>query len=121
MDSSNNRLILNYCKNFHKIVNFEYYEDDFISAKLIDIYENYIFKINPKNKDEVKNAIKLDYVINRYIDDYLFRKNMKNELVQVRIKKSCDNVLKAIVDSIIHIFVKYQEETTRKIYISKWI
>ena len=119
--NSNNRLILKYCRNFHKIVNFEYYEDDLISEKLINIYRDYIFKVNVNNKEELKKAVELDFVINRYIDDYLFRKNMKTEILMVRIKKSCDNILKAIVENIIHIFVKYQEETTRKIYISKWI
>ncbi len=118
---NNNRLILKYCRNFHKIVNFEYYEDDFISEKLINIYRDFIFKVDVKNEDDLKKAVKLDYVVSRYIDDYLFRKNMKTQLLAVRIRKTCDNVLKAIVDSIIHIFVKYQEETTRKIYISKWI
>ncbi len=118
---NSNKVILKYCKNFHKIVNFEYYEDDFISAKLISVYEDYIFKVNPSDNAEIKKAMELDYVISKYIDDYLFRKNMKNRLLEVKIKKSCDNILKAIVDNIIHIFVKYQEETTRKIYISRWI
>ena len=119
--NNNNRLILKYCRNFHKIVNFEYYEEDFISEKIISVYEDFIFKVDVNNTEELKKAVELDYVINRYIDDYLFRKNMKSQLLLVRIKKSCDNILKVIVDSIIHIFVKYQEETTRKIYISKWI
>lgn len=118
---NNNRLILKYCKNFHKIVNFDFYDDDFITQRLINIYEDFIFKVNPNNQSELKKAVELDFVINKYIDDYLFRKNMKVQLLEVKVKKSCDNILKAIVDNIIHIFVKYQEETTRKIYISKWI
>ena len=62
-----------------------------------------------------------DYVLNRYIDDYEFRKELKKEIVHVKIKKSCTDILKAIVESIIHIFDKYVESTTRKITIARWI
>lgn len=116
-----NKEVLKYCPNFYKIVNFVYDENDYISDKLISIYEDYIFKINVYNQDEIETVKKIDYVLGKYIDDYLFRKELYKELPQVRIKKNCTDILKAIVESVIAIFNNYQEYSTRRIYISRWI
>lgn len=116
-----NKLVLDNCPNFYRIVNFDYFEDDYITDKLIKIYESFIFNIDIANVEEIKKVNKIDYVLGKYIDDYLFRRRMQTEIVNVKIKKSCTNVLHAIVESIITIFNRYEEETTRNIYISRWI
>jgi hypothetical protein len=116
-----NKIILNYCPNFYRIVNFDYFEDDSVTEKLIHIYEDYIFKIDISNHDDIDTVKTIDYVLGKYIDDYLFRRQMQKEIYNVKIRKSCTDVLKAVVESIIAIFDRYQEETTRKIYISRWI
>lgn len=116
-----NKEVLNHCPNFYKIVNFAYDENDYISDKLISIYKDYIFKINIANSDEVETVKMIDYVLGKYIDDYLFRKELYKELPQVRIKKNCTDILRAIVDSVIAIFHNYEEYSTRRIYISRWI
>lgn len=118
---SKNKEVLKYCPNFYKIVNFVYDENDYITDKLISIYEDYIFKIDICNSDEVETVKKIDYVLGKFIEDYLFRKELYKELPQVRIKKNCADVLKAIVESVIAIFNNYQEFSTRRIYISRWI
>ena len=46
---------------------------------------------------------------------------MKEEILTVRIKKSAGDTMRIIVDTIINIFKKYEIESTRKIYISRWI
>lgn len=116
-----NKLVLDNCPNFYRIVNFDYFEEDYVTEKLIKIYENFIFNINISDNEEIQMVKKIDYVLGKYIDDYLFRRKMQKEIVNVKIKKSCVNVLHAIVDSIITIFNRYEEETTRNIYISRWI
>lgn len=118
---NHNKEVLKYCPNFYKIVNFVYDENDYITDKLVSIYEDYIFKIDICNIDDVETTKKIDYVLGKFIDDYLFRKELYKELPQVRIKKNCPNVLKAIVESVIAIFNNYQEFSTRRIYISRWI
>ena len=45
---------------------------------------------------------------------------MKYELIQVKFT-SKENMLINLVNSIIGIFEKYEEGSTRKIYIAKWI
>ncbi len=116
-----NKIILNNCPNFYRIKNFEYFEEDVVTDKLIKIYESYIFKVDIANEEELKLAKQIDYVLGKYIDDYLFRRKMQTEIFNVRIKKACSNILKVIVESIIAIFDRYEEETYRNIYISRWI
>lgn len=116
-----NKLVLNNCPNFYRIVDFDYVDDDVVSEKLIQIYENYIFNIDIANEEEIKLVKKIDYVLGKYMDDYLFRRKMQKEILNVRIKKTCPNILKAVVESIVSIFYRYEEETTRNIYISRWI
>lgn len=116
----NNKQILNYCKNFEKIVNTDFVEGDNLSVQLVKIYKDYIFKIDLANEEDISNAIEIDKIMARYIDDYLFRKTLKQELLRVKVK-SCGDVIKTIVESIIEIFRKVKFEQTRKIYVSKWI
>lgn len=115
-----NKEIIKKCNNFYKIMNFNYYEDDYISQKLISIYQDYLFSIDPKNKKDMDNAIELDKIISRYIDDYTFRKEMKNGFINIKVKQD-ENIINSIISSIINIFNKYEEGYTRNIYFSRWI
>lgn len=117
---NSNKEILRYCPNYYNIVNFDYNENDLISEKLINIYKNYVFSININNKEEINVLEKLDKVFGSYINDYLFRSTLQKEIVTVKIKKD-NNILRSLVESIIKIFSNYEEYTTRRIYISKWI
>ncbi|MBD9107365.1 hypothetical protein EGP99_06115 [bacterium] len=116
-----NKQIIGLCPNFYKIIEFSPYEDDVISKKLIKLYQEYIFRIDINNPEDVESVINLDKVVSKYIDDYLFRKEMQKQIVQIRIKKDAKDILKEIIHSIIKIFDNYEEYTTRVIYISKWI
>jgi len=115
-----NKEILNYCPNYYNIVNFDFKENDLISEKLINIYKNFVFSINVENREEIEKVQELDRVLSNYIHDYLFRSTLQKEIVTVKVKRDT-NILKSLVDSIINIFSNYEEYTTRKIYISKWI
>ena len=112
-----NKQILKYCPNFYKIINFECLEDDYITYKLISIYEDYIFNCDENNKEVLE---KLDYAVNKYIDDYFFRKEMRFGLKEIRVKKN-DDVKKVIVDNIIRLSENYDMGFTRNIYFARWI
>lgn len=117
----NNKMVLNYCPNFYKIVNYDTDQDDKITNKLISIYQDYIFNIDLANIEETKLVNEIDNALAKYIDDYEFRKNLKESISKVQIKRSCTNILKAIVESIVSIFNSYEEYTTRNVYIARWI
>ena len=119
-----NKIIIDNCPNFYKIINFDYFADDMFddmfTDKLIKIYRMYIFSINPLNDEEISKIKSLDEVLAKYIDDYTFRKTMKNQLLQVKFNNRV-NLLQNLVNSIIGIFEKYEEGQTRNIFIARWI
>lgn len=117
---SNNKEILKYCPDYYNIINFDYKENDAISNKLINIYKNFIFSINLDNREEIEQVQELDRVLSNYIHDYIFRSTLQKEIVRVEIRKDT-NIIRSFVDAIIRIFTSYEEYTTRRIYISKWI
>lgn len=116
-----NKVILKHCPYFYKIINFEYLEDDNITSKLIDIYKNFIFNVDVTNEEDLKRVEKIDFVLNKYIEDYFFRKDMKSRLLNVKINRNTDNILKNIVESIINAFDSYEMDYTRNIYFARWI
>ncbi len=116
---NNNNEVLKYCPNYYNIVNFDFQEDDLVSDKLIKIYKSYIFSIDILNQEEVAKLQELDRVLSNYIHDYLFRSTLQKEIVTVKVKR--ENILQNLVDSILKIFNNYEEYTTRKIYVSRWI
>lgn len=116
-----NKQIIALCPNFYKIIEFTPYEDDILSSKLIKLYQQYIFRIDINNPEDVDSVIELDRVLCKYIDDYAFRKELKRQIPQIRVRKDAKDILREVIKSIIRIFTNYEEYTTRVIYISKWI
>ena len=116
----NNKLVLSYCKNFERINNTDFQEGDNLSLQLVKIYKDYIFNIDIRNEEELNNAIEIDKIMARYIDDYFFRKTLKQELLRVKVK-NCGDIIKTIVESIIAIFHRVEFEDSRIIRISRWI
>ena len=117
----NNKIILSYCKNFDKIINTDFLEDDNLSLQLVKIYKDFIFKIDINDELDVLKVKELDKTMGKYVDDYFFRKTLQKEILTIKVKKSAGDIIRTIVDSIISIFKKYEEDSTRKIYISRWI
>lgn len=116
----NNKKVLIYCNNFHKIIDFDYPEDDYISSRLISVYQDYIFMADLSKPEEVNIIENLDKIIAKYIDDYFFRKELKNSLKELKVKKD-EKVLESIVKYVISTYNRYEEDFTRNIYISRWI
>ena len=116
-----NKVILKHCPYFYKIINFELVDGDRITANLIEIYKSYIFNININDNEEIERVEKLDFVLNKYLEDYFFRKDMKNRLLDIRVKKGSSNIIKTIVDNIIIAFESYEMGYTRNIYFARWI
>lgn len=117
----NKKAILNYCPNFERIINTDFIDGDNLSLELVRIYKKYIFKIDINNLEDLSKVKKLDQIMGKYVDDYLFRKKFQNEMHSLKIKKNASDVIKAIVEGLIELFKKYELDSTRKIELSKWI
>ncbi len=116
-----NKAIVELCPYFFKIINFEYDDSDEVSKRLIAIYQKYLFSIDPKNKDEAIKVQLLDKIINKYIDDYFFRKLLRKDLFEIKVSSKKSNIMSSIVNGLIKIYNRYEEGITRNIYISRWI
>lgn len=115
-----NKAILKYCPNFYKIKDFDIEEEDYITLKLISIYEDYIFNIDETNEEEVNKIKNLDKILSKYIEDYTFRKDIKASVLNIRVKRGAD-VIETIVNNLITLFENYEDGYTRNIYFARWI
>lgn len=117
----NNKKILTHTPNYYKIINEEFDENDLVTCKLIQIYSEFVFMVNLENKEEVKTLEKIDIVMTKYfsIDD--FRRDLTKTLMEMKIKKSIENVIFFIIDCLNKSYDKFLESYTRNIYIPKWI
>ena len=116
-----NKIILKYCKDYYRIINEEFNELDFMSDKVIKIYQSFIFSINSRNKTELKKAVDLNTAVARYFDDRDFKTILNNYLSSLKVSKKETNVIAYIAGEIIKEYDKYMEGFTRNLYIPRWI
>ncbi len=116
-----NKIILKYCKDYYKIINEEFNELDYMSDKIIQIYQSFIFSVNIKSKAEIKKATDLNTAVVRYFEDREFRTILNNFLSSLKVSKKETDVIAFIAKSIIKEYDKYMEGFTRNLYIPRWI
>lgn len=115
-----NQEVLKHCPHFYTIINFEYYSDDFISEKLIDVYEKFIFSTDITKLENVNRIEKLDTILYKYINDFAFREQAKKDIIKVKVKRG-ENVLETVVNAIIKFFENYETFRLRKVQMTRWI
>ena len=116
-----NKIVLKYCKDYYRIINEEFSELDYMSDKVIQIYQAFIFSIDVKNKTEIKKVTALNNAVARYFDDREFKTYLTNFLIGLKVSKSETNVMRFIAEAIIKQHENYMEGFTRNLYISRWI
>ena len=116
-----NKIILKYCKDYYRIINEEFNELDYMSDKVIHIYQSFIFSINIKSRGEIKKATDLNTAVVRYFDDREFRTLLNNFLSSLKVSRSETNVIAFIANAVIKEYEKYMEGFTRNLYIPRWI
>ncbi len=117
----NNKIILKYCKDYYRIINEEYSESDFMTDKVINIFQTYIFSIDVNKKDEIKKASNLNNAVARYIDDREFKTLLNKYLMGLKVSKNVEDVVGYIAGCIIKEYEKYMEGFTRNLYIPRWV
>ena len=116
-----NKIIIKYCKDYYRIINEEFNELDFMSSKVIQIYQGYIFSINSRSKAELRKAIDLNNAVARYFDDRDFKTLLNNFLESLKVSKKEENVMAFIASEIVKEHKKYMEGFTRNLYIPRWV
>lgn len=118
---SKNKEIIKLCPNYYKIINFHPIEEDKITDKIFALYKEYIFSININDELAVNEIKELDAALNKYINDYSFRKEIQKQIMSFKVKNNTDNIIKAFINVILKTYANYEDYTTRVIYISRWI
>lgn len=116
-----NKVVLKYCPDYYRIINEEFNELDYMSDKIIQVFQQYIFSIDIRDKNDIKKISSLNKAIVRYFDDREFKTILTNFLLALKVPKGTKNVISIIVDNIIEQHLKYMEGFTRNIYIPRWI
>lgn len=116
-----NKVVLKYCPDYYRIINEEFNELDYMSDKIIQVFQQYIFSIDIRNKNDIKKISSLNKAIVRYFDDREFKTILTNFLLALKVPKGTKNVVSIIVGNIIEQHLKYMEGFTRNIYIPRWI
>lgn len=116
-----NKIVLNYCKDYYRIINEEFSSIDIMSDKIIRIYQAFIFSIDVKNKSDIKKISELNKAVVRFFDDREFKKMLTNFLMSLKVSKKETDVMRYISEAIIKEYNKYMEGFTRNLYIPKWI
>ena len=57
-----------------------------IGINLPGHYEGDDYVVDIDNSDEINKLEKIDYVLNKYIEDYTFRKQMQKDVLSIRVK-----------------------------------
>lgn len=114
----NQKKVLALCPYFDKIISSDFLEDDYLTKKLIEYYQEYIFNTEDK-VDEI--IIKLDQAMYKYVNDYQFAKKLKDTLEADEIIKSDFNYVKELMTYIVTFLEEYQENDNEVINTTKWI
>ena len=103
--------VLTCCSHFDDIVNYDFLEDDVLTKKLIQYYQEFVFKL--EEKDDNLNLVKgLDEAVFKYMDDYRFAKSLTDTLdVDVITSESSDYLAKLML-YIVHFFNTYDDRST---------
>lgn len=121
MTALKNKEILKYCPDYYKIINNEILENDPVSIKLIQIFQEYTFSIDINNQEQKELLKSISNALNKYFEDGEFKKELINTISTLKIKTGIDNVLEYIVRKIVESYEKYLEYYTRNLYIPRWI
>lgn len=113
--------VLSYCPNYYKIINEEFFDDDLVTGKLIQIYSEFVFSANINSKETINELVGINEVMNKYFNNEDFRRELTKTITEMKVKKDIDNILLYIVKSLNKAYKKYLESYTRNLYIPRWI
>ena len=116
IDMDNVKKVLNTCKYYDEIINYDMEYDDIISFDLIDFYKDYIFSI--KDTDKIKI---IDNIIYKYINDYYYRKGIKSIISSRDIDINNFKKTNKLIRRLIKYDDNYEKERVLNIKVSRWI
>lgn len=98
------------CAHFDQIVNYDFFEEDILTKKLIQYYQDYVFNLDESDENLV--LIKdLDEAIYKYTEDYHFAKRLKEKLDVDVVTNDNFAYLDKLMEYIIAFFKEYDDSS----------
>jgi hypothetical protein len=111
--------ILTTCSHFDDIVNYDFLEDDILTKKLIQYYQDFIFNVD-EGESSLSIIKQLDEALYKYTLDYHFAKRLKDTLDVDVITSDNFTYLSDLMKYIIQFFSTY-DESSNKVISTEWI
>ena len=109
------------CPNYYKIVNSTILEGDVVSEKVLKIYTEYVCNSVIESKEDIDKLKKIDNIVYQYLIDNNLKKEVSFKITRFKIQSKVSNIVEYVVNVIIKIFDDYLFESTRNLYIPRWI
>lgn len=113
--------ILEKCKYYDEIINYDIAPYDEISYDLIDWYKDFIFSRDLNDKDELLIIELLDKCMYYYVSDYRYQKGLKRIININDIDLNSNRKIKKLIKTIFNYHKYYEENAILNIYVGKWI
>lgn len=120
IDTTTNK-VLDVCKYYDDIINYDIASFDEISYDLIDWYKDFIFSRDINNSEEILMIELLDKCMYYYINDYKYQKGLKKIISVNDIDLNSNRKIRRLIRTIFNYHKKYEESSILNIYVGKWI
>lgn len=107
--------------HFTTIIESEFLEDDILTKKIIEYYQDYVSTVDQSNPKEIDFSKQLDDAIYHYMEDYHFSKNFKDTLDVPVITSSKFKQQKQFLEYIVDYYREYQKMEKPKVVEKRWI
>ena len=112
--------VKNLCKSYNVITKCEFLDDDLFSIRLVEYYKETIENLGDDEKS-INKALRMDYVIRRYIEDYNFSKKLQNSIDIPSILKANFSSYDSLIDYMLKFSEKYDNDKGEVIENTQWI
>lgn len=103
------------CKNYDAIINFKYPSHDYITEKLISVYQEYLFQVDPTDFKMLNMAKQLDQVMQVYISTKSFYRFVQDSYVAE------EHLFFDEIADVIALYHDYIKEEMKSSNSTKWI
>lgn len=109
------------CKNYKKIIECEFLDDDAFSHKLVEYYKTFINNTDASNPDSIKKLQNLDDAVYRYVDDYKFSKRLRDTIDIPTVISESFSYLNELIDYIVVFCNEYNDPDGGVVVQTRWI
>lgn len=107
--------------NFITIIECEFLEDDKLTGRIIELYQEHVTHIDERKPEDLKFAKDLDDTVYQYLEDYRFSKNFKNTLdVEVIISNKFVHI-KPFLEYMVQYYKEYKNTDKKPVVETRWI